>query len=235
MSDCSTHAFDVPMSNRYTHRFGDAQWHEPKKYDEFPGMKRIERIAFTDGTMLDVDYPFVAADREIERVEVDGVAYVDGERMLKANGEMCAEVNRLQAKVAELENAYSLLQSDFDMTRERWMMRGSHIAKQRDRIEELERHECPCHDGKGYVECVAFRYCDEVTKKLADRQMHELAKLVVAESMPIYESIEDARTRRIADLEELIADMRGEMRPFERDVFLLRYIDKRIAELGIEV
>ena len=127
------------------------------------------------------------------------------------------------------------------LERENAILRGTvDVAAKREiekdnRIEELERHECPCHDGKGYASCVAFRHCDDVTKELADRQMHELAKRVVAESMPIYESIEDARTRRIADLEELIADMRGEMRPFERDVFLLRYIDKRIAELGIEV
>ena len=202
--------------------------------DEYPGMKRL-KVFWTDHDEPELDWPFTSAGREVERVELDGVSYVDGERMLKANGEMCAEVNRLQAKVVELENAYSLLQSDLDITRERWMMRGSHIAKQRDRIEELERHECPCHDGKGYVSCVAFRHCDDVTKKLADEQMHELAKLVIAESLPRYESIEDARTRRISELEDLIADMRGEMRPFERDVFLMRYIDKRIEELGIEV
>ena len=128
MSDCSTHAFDVPMSNRYTHRFGDAQWHEPKKYDEFPGMKRIERIAFTDGTMLDVDYPFVAADREIERVEIDGVEYVDAPRLLEANGKLCAEVNELQAA----------LNAAFDLTSECWMKHGAYIAQQRERIEELE-------------------------------------------------------------------------------------------------
>lgn len=144
MSDCSTRAWDVPMSNRYTHRFGDAQWHEPKKYDEFPGMKRIERIVFTDETMLDVDYPFVAADREIERVEIDGVSYVDGERMLKANGVMCAEIKQHEDEIKQLKT----------------------------------------------------------------------------------ENIE---------LRNLVADMRREMKPVESDVFLLGYIDGRIADLRIEV
>ena len=45
----------------------------------------------------------------------------------------------LHKRVDELENAYRLLQADFDITRERWMMRGAYIAKQRERAEELAR------------------------------------------------------------------------------------------------
>ena len=44
----------------------------------------------------------------------------------------------LHKRVDELENAYKLLQADFDITRERWMMRGAYIAKQRERIKALE-------------------------------------------------------------------------------------------------
>lgn len=44
----------------------------------------------------------------------------------------------LHKRVDELENAYKLLQADFDITRERWMMRGVYIAKQRERVEALE-------------------------------------------------------------------------------------------------
>ena len=138
MSDCSTHAWDVPMSNRYTHKFGDVQWHEPRKHAEYPGMRRIERIVFDDGTRHEVDYPFVAAGKDVWAITLDnGESYMFHERLAKTNGKLCEEVNKLE-----------------------------------DRVEALE---------------------------------------------------------------ELICDMRGEMRPFERDVFLLRYIDKRIAELGIEV
>lgn len=43
-----------------------------------------------------------------------------------------------QEHIAELENAYNMLQSQFDITRERWMKRGAYIAKQRERIAELE-------------------------------------------------------------------------------------------------
>lgn len=45
---------------------------------------------------------------------------------------------RAEKRISELENAYSILQSNSDKTRERWMKRGEYIAKQRDRISELE-------------------------------------------------------------------------------------------------
>jgi hypothetical protein len=47
-------------------------------------------------------------------------------------------IQNQQEHIAELENVYSLLQSQFDITRERWMKRGEYIAKQRERIEKLE-------------------------------------------------------------------------------------------------
>ena len=51
----------------------------------------------------------------------------------------------LHKRVDELENAYRLLQADFDITRERWMMRGAYIAKQRERIEALEELALDLH------------------------------------------------------------------------------------------
>lgn len=143
MSDCSTRAWDVPMSNRYTHRFGDAQWHEPRKRDEYPGMKRL-KVFWTDHDEPELDWPFTSAGREIERVEIDGVSYVDGERMLRANGEMCAEIKQHEDEIKQLKT-------------------------------------------------------------------------------------------EINELRNLVADMRREMRPVESDVFLLGYIDGRIADLRIEV
>lgn len=47
-------------------------------------------------------------------------------------------IQNQQERIAELENAYNMLQSQFDITRERWMRRGECIAKQRERVEELE-------------------------------------------------------------------------------------------------
>lgn len=41
-------------------------------------------------------------------------------------------------RAAELENAYNMLQSQYDILRERWTKRGEFIAKQRERIAELE-------------------------------------------------------------------------------------------------
>lgn len=105
MSDCSTRAWDVPMSNRYTHRFGDAQWHEPRKRDEYPGMRRIEKIVFTDSTEHIVNYPFVMVDKEVWAITLDnGEAYMFHERLADANGELCAKVNEQEKRMSELES-----------------------------------------------------------------------------------------------------------------------------------
>ena len=67
-----------------------------------------------------------------------------------------------------------------------------------------------------------------------DGNLHERVERLENANGRLCEEV-NALEARNRELEELIGDMRGEMRPFERDVFLMRYIDKRIAELGIEV
>lgn len=81
MSDCSTHR------------------------DEFPGVKRII-VHFTDPNEHDFEWPFVPLEREIESIEVDGEEWVPLARMGKmadANGYMCAEINRQQERIEDLE------------------------------------------------------------------------------------------------------------------------------------
>ena len=51
MSDCSTHAFEVP------------------------GMKRIGIVRFDDGSERDMNYPFVVVGKEIVSIEISGVIY----------------------------------------------------------------------------------------------------------------------------------------------------------------
>lgn len=48
------------------------------------------------------------------------------------------ESERVVAHIDELERSYAILQNHFDKTRQRWIMRGEHISKQRERIAELE-------------------------------------------------------------------------------------------------
>ena len=78
MSDCSTHAF------------------------EYPGMSRLI-IRWTDQHERPHDWPFVTLGREVASVEVDGIEYVNAEKLKAINGELCAQVNELQARIAELE------------------------------------------------------------------------------------------------------------------------------------
>lgn len=133
MSDCSTRAWDVPMSNRYTHRFGDAQWHEPKKYDELPGMRRIERIVFTDGSEHIVNYPFVMVDKEVWAITLDnGEAFMFHERLAKANGKLCEEVNELENRVDALEELVRDLWPRAEFT-----MNADNRASWKERMAEL--------------------------------------------------------------------------------------------------
>jgi len=78
MSDCSTHAF------------------------EYPGMSRLI-IRWTDQHERPHDWPFVTLGREVASVEVDGIEYVNAEKLKATNGELCDEVNELEKRVAELE------------------------------------------------------------------------------------------------------------------------------------
>ena len=71
--------------------------------DEYPGVKRLI-VHFTDPGEVDFDWPFVALEREIASIEVDGEEWVPKERIEKLadmNGYLCAEVNRLQKLVEE--------------------------------------------------------------------------------------------------------------------------------------
>ncbi len=71
--------------------------------DEYPGVKRLI-VHFTDPGEIDFDWPFVALEREIASIEVDGEEWVPKERIEKladTNGYLCAEVNRLQKLVEE--------------------------------------------------------------------------------------------------------------------------------------
>ena len=63
-------------------------------------------IRWTDPNERAHDWPFVSNGREVESVEVDGEVYVPTSKVLKmaiANGEMCAEINELQARIKLLE------------------------------------------------------------------------------------------------------------------------------------
>ena len=70
--------------------------------------------------------------------ELDG----SGRIMVKATNQGVLlskeEAERVVAHIDELERSYAILQNHFDKTRQRWIMRGEHIAKQRERIAELE-------------------------------------------------------------------------------------------------
>jgi len=80
MSDCSTHAF------------------------EYPGIMRLERVEFDDGSIRRFDYPFVAVDKAIAKVVIDGIEYVNAEKLKATNGELCAEVNELQAELRKFKD-----------------------------------------------------------------------------------------------------------------------------------
>ena len=71
--------------------------------------------------------------------ELDG----SGRIMVKATNQGVLlskeEAERVVAHIDELERSYAILQNHFDKTRQRWIMRGEHISKQRKRTEELER------------------------------------------------------------------------------------------------
>lgn len=127
------------MSNRYTHRFGDAQWHEPKKYDEYPGMRRIEKIVFTDSTEHIVNYPFVMVDKEVWAITLDnGEAFMFHERLAKANGKLCEEVNELEEHIETLEELVRDLwpRAEFTMTadnRASWKERMAELGIEVDR------------------------------------------------------------------------------------------------------
>jgi hypothetical protein len=64
---------------------------------------RLERVEFDDGSIRRFDYPFVAVDKAIAKVVIDGIEYVQADKLKATNGELCAEVNELEARIAELE------------------------------------------------------------------------------------------------------------------------------------
>ena len=80
MSDCSTHSF------------------------EYPGMSRLI-IRWTDPHERPHDWPFVTLGREVASVEVDGIEYVNAEKLKAANGELCAQVNELERLIANRDES----------------------------------------------------------------------------------------------------------------------------------
>ena len=79
MSDCSTHAF------------------------EYPGIMRLDRIVFDDGSIRQVDYPFTAVNKAVAKVIVDGESYEPTAKMIelaRANGELQARVHELESELA---------------------------------------------------------------------------------------------------------------------------------------
>ena len=69
---------------------------------EYPGVSRLI-VEWTDPDEIAFNWPFNANGREVRSVTVDGVEYVDAEKLKAANGELRAEVNGLEKRIAELE------------------------------------------------------------------------------------------------------------------------------------
>ena len=70
--------------------------------DEYPGVSRLI-VEWTDPDEVVLNWPFNANGREVRSVTVDGVEYVDAEKLKMTNGELCAQVNELEKRIAELE------------------------------------------------------------------------------------------------------------------------------------
>ena len=70
--------------------------------EEYPGVSRLI-VEWTDPDEIAFNWPFNANGREVRSVAVDGVEYVDAEKLKATNGELCAEVNELEKRIAELE------------------------------------------------------------------------------------------------------------------------------------
>ena len=86
MSDCSTHAF------------------------EYPGIMRLDRIVFDDGSIRQVDYPFTAVNKAVAKVIVDSESYEPTAKMMKlarTNGELQARITELEALVRDVHEFMS--------------------------------------------------------------------------------------------------------------------------------
>ena len=60
------------------------------------------------------------------------------DKLADTNGKLCAEINRQERVIEDLNNALAIEHRHFEVTRERWMKRGEEIARQRERIADLE-------------------------------------------------------------------------------------------------
>ena len=71
--------------------------------DEYPGVSRLI-VEWTDPDEIAFNWPFNANGREVKSVAVDGVEYVDAEKLKATNGELCAQVNELEAENKSLRH-----------------------------------------------------------------------------------------------------------------------------------
>lgn len=111
---------------------------------------------------------------ELERVNAE---YMD------INHEQGMQLIEKCKRIAELENAYNLLQSQFDVTRERWMKRGAFIAEQRERIAELEKSCCSL---QGAFDLARYRWMKR--GNYIEKQQEQIEKLKSL-ALDMYESL----------------------------------------------
>jgi len=88
--------------------------------DEYPGVSRLI-VEWTDPDEIAFNWPFNANGREVRSVTVDGVEYVNAEKLKATNGELCDEVNELEKRVAELEAGRTCEQEERG-----WSTEGDH-------------------------------------------------------------------------------------------------------------
>ena len=72
--------------------------------DEYPGVSRLV-VEWTDPDEIAFNWPFNANGREVASVEVDGIEYVNAEKLKATNGELCAQVNELERLIANRDES----------------------------------------------------------------------------------------------------------------------------------
>ena len=64
----------------------------------------------------------------------EGNLHDEIDRLKEVNGSLCAEINRQERVIEDLNNALAIEHRHFEVTRERWTKRGVEIARQRELI-----------------------------------------------------------------------------------------------------
>lgn len=64
----------------------------------------------------------------------DGNLHEQIDKLKVTNGALCAEINRQERVIEDLNNALAIEHRYFEVTRERWTKRGVEIARQRELI-----------------------------------------------------------------------------------------------------